>query len=269
MEARKAWRRSPDGQGRFGRRWLDGIPARAQPLKPDLVIRALADVPAYVIPGASVSAADAVVNKPARKGGSSTAAYFLLGGDRRQHIGERPVPARPVAAESAADVVLAVPATIADEAYGFVACADVEEDVDEDDEKNPCPTVARDVVIDTTRPPTPALDAHPRNPSAESDARFEFSDAEPGVGFACRVDDEPVAECASPAARTGLEESTHRFEVVARDAASNESAFCSRCSPRPAGSSHTRLTGQRPLPRWAGVSSQGSKLQRDRHPGWS
>jgi hypothetical protein len=187
----------------------------------DLLVRAVSDPPERAFPGTSFSVSDVVVNDGGRKAGDSTTEYFLTAGRRRQPVGERHVEPLPPGAESAAQAQLTIRASIADGTYALLACADENDDVDESDEDNNCRTASRRVVIDTTPPPVPAIDAHPEDPSAQIGARFEFSDAEAGVGFTCRIDDEQFAACDSPHDRTGLGEGTHRFEVRARDAAGN------------------------------------------------
>jgi hypothetical protein len=189
----------------------------------DLLVRAVSDPPERAFPGTSFSVSDVVVNDGGRKAGDSTTEYFLTAGRRRQPVGERHVEPLPPGAESAAQAQLTIRASIADGTYALLACADENDDVDESDEDNNCRTASRRVVIDTTPPPVPAIDAHPEDPSAQIGARFEFSDAEAGVGFTCRIDDEQFAACDSPHDRTGLGEGTHRFEVRARDAAGNDS----------------------------------------------
>ncbi|HVK75487.1 MAG TPA: Ig-like domain-containing protein, partial [Kofleriaceae bacterium] len=67
-------------------------------------------------------------------------------------------------------------------------------------------------------PPDTMLTMTPAALGNVAEARFEFT-AERGVGFVCKVDDEPAATpCASPFVRT-VTEGTHTFEVAASSAA--------------------------------------------------
>src|SRR5205823_885939 len=83
---------------------------------------------------------------------------------------------------------------------------------------------ARSWTVDTLPPPTPSIDTGPPDPSGSADASFSFSDSEAGVAFRCRLDAGSFAACTSPQAYSGLAEGAHTFQVVARDAAGNDSA---------------------------------------------
>ncbi|MDQ2982736.1 MAG: hypothetical protein M3R70_02255 [Actinomycetota bacterium] len=77
-------------------------------------------------------------------------------------------------------------------------------------------------VVDRTLPPEPTIDAAPDNPSNAATSTFEFSDVESGVTFRCRLDDNDLGACTSPASYI-LGEGAHTFSVRARDGAGNES----------------------------------------------
>ena len=77
--------------------------------------------------------------------------------------------------------------------------------------------------VDATAPPTPSINSTPPNPSNSGSAQFTFSDSESGVGFNCRVDGGSYAACTSPKSFTGLGDGAHTFQVLAVDAAGNQS----------------------------------------------
>jgi large repetitive protein len=81
--------------------------------------------------------------------------------------------------------------------------------------------------IDTAAPPAPSIGSHPPAQSASGSASFGFTDSEAEVGFQCRVDAGPFADCTSPTSYSGLADGSHAFEVKARDAAGNESPVTS------------------------------------------
>ena len=134
------------------------------------------------------------------------------------------MPALRKGARSEGALELTIPRTAPDGTYALTACADASDRVRERDERNNCRSSAKTVVIDTTAPAAPRLDAHPANASNETSPSFAFSSEEAGVEFTCRVDDAPSASCTSPLRLDGLAEGAHRFEVRARDASGNESA---------------------------------------------
>ena len=91
------------------------------------------------------------------------------------------------------------------------------------------PTPAtRTWTVDTTPPPAPSIDSGPPDPSPSASATFNFSDSEGGVSFNCRLDGGSYASCTSPKSYSGLSEGLHTFEVLAVDAAGNQSAAGSR-----------------------------------------
>jgi type VII secretion-associated serine protease mycosin len=72
-----------------------------------------------------------------------------------------------------------------------------------------------------TKPPETVLGTTPEDPTGSTSARFIFS-SEAGARFECRLDDGRVGPCASPHEFPGpLADGSHRFEVVAIDAAGN------------------------------------------------
>jgi hypothetical protein len=77
--------------------------------------------------------------------------------------------------------------------------------------------------VDVTPPGSPSIDSHPPDPSSSTSASFGFS-GEAGATFTCQLDAGGFASCASPITYAGLTESSHSFQVKARDAAGNESA---------------------------------------------
>jgi hypothetical protein len=79
--------------------------------------------------------------------------------------------------------------------------------------------------IDTTPPAPPTIDSFPPNPSGSTNATFEFSDSEGGVGFLCQLDGTGFTTCSSPQSYSGLTpNASHTFEVKAVDPAGNSSA---------------------------------------------
>ena len=81
--------------------------------------------------------------------------------------------------------------------------------------------------IDATPPPTPTIDSGPPNLSNSASAQFTFSDSEAGVSFGCRLDGGSYTACTSPKSYSGLAEGGHTFQVVASDAAGNQSSAAS------------------------------------------
>jgi glucose/arabinose dehydrogenase len=62
---------------------------------------------------------------------------------------------------------------------------------------------------------SPILSLHPPKRAASSAARFEFASSEPGVGYACKLDDGPLVPCRSPRIYRKLKPGEHVFRVVA------------------------------------------------------
>jgi DNA-directed RNA polymerase specialized sigma24 family protein len=77
-----------------------------------------------------------------------------------------------------------------------------------------------DWTVDTRAPKTRFTHEPPEATRAKS-ARFRFRANEPGVRFACRLDDSPWHRCDSPQSFANLTEAGHRFAVKARDRAGN------------------------------------------------
>jgi large repetitive protein len=74
--------------------------------------------------------------------------------------------------------------------------------------------------VDVTAPET-TISSGPVDPTAATDATFEFSADEGGSTFECSLDGAPYAPCTSPQTYTGLAAGSHTFEVRATDAAGN------------------------------------------------
>jgi hypothetical protein len=85
-------------------------------------------------------------------------------------------------------------------------------------------TASRAWTVDTT-PPTAAINSGPSDPTASSDASFEFSADDPGADFECALDEDPetavFTPCATPYELTGLGEGEHVLHVRALDALGN------------------------------------------------
>ncbi len=191
------------------------------PSRPDLKIKELSDPPRSARPGDRLTIHDATVNVGRRRAASSETRYSL---GWRLRLGARPVPALRKGASSEGRAMLRIPRTARDGTYPLTACADARDRVRERDERNNCRSSQTTVVIDTTAPAAPSLDAHPAHASNDESPSFAFSNAEAGVEYAGRLDDARFAPCASPHRVGELLEGAHRFEVRARDAYGNESA---------------------------------------------
>jgi len=76
--------------------------------------------------------------------------------------------------------------------------------------------------IITVPPPAPNITSSPPDPSSSTSASFGFTGA-PGVDFLCDLDGSGFAPCTNPTTYSGLAESSHTFQVKARDDAGNES----------------------------------------------
>jgi len=64
-------------------------------------------------------------------------------------------------------------------------------------------------------PRAPGLERHPAARTRATSARFEFSSAETGVGFACKLDERELEPCGSPRAYKRLKLGKHVFRVYA------------------------------------------------------
>jgi hypothetical protein len=74
--------------------------------------------------------------------------------------------------------------------------------------------------VDTTAPET-TITASPSDPSASTDASFDFTSSEAGSTFQCELDGGGFSACTSPQSYSGLAPGPHTFEVQASDAAGN------------------------------------------------
>jgi hypothetical protein len=66
-------------------------------------------------------------------------------------------------------------------------------------------------------PPAPTIDSHPPDPSADSSARFTFSDTDPDpfMTSRCKLDTYVFESCVSPVEYTGLADGSHAFDAKA------------------------------------------------------
>lgn len=87
-------------------------------------------------------------------------------------------------------------------------------------------TAAVDLTLDTAAPPVPQIVQAPSDPSGSA-AQFDFTDAETGAGFECRLDAGAWATCVPPLGYSGLAAGSHTFSVRAIDSAGNLSASTS------------------------------------------
>jgi glucose/arabinose dehydrogenase len=69
--------------------------------------------------------------------------------------------------------------------------------------------------VGPSTPLAPELQHHPAARTRATSARFEFSSTEPGVGFACQLDERPLRPCGSPRAYHRLKPGRHVFRVYA------------------------------------------------------
>jgi hypothetical protein len=79
-------------------------------------------------------------------------------------------------------------------------------------------------IVDTVAPPKPVVTKGPANPSANTNVGFDYTDADSGASFQCKLDDGPLSNCAKnhteyPKAGVG----DHCFVVRAIDVAGNVS----------------------------------------------
>jgi PKD repeat protein len=88
---------------------------------------------------------------------------------------------------------------------------------------NRSPTAAFSLTLDLTPPPVPEIREHPPALTSANSARFTFTDVEPEVSYLCALDDGGAVPCESPKDYPAVPDGDHRFTVVARDAAGNES----------------------------------------------
>ena len=72
-----------------------------------------------------------------------------------------------------------------------------------------------------TRAPKTRFTREPPSATRAKSARFRFAANEPGVRFACKLDESPWHACRSPQSLSNLTEASHRFAVKARDRAGN------------------------------------------------
>jgi hypothetical protein len=86
---------------------------------------------------------------------------------------------------------------------------------------NPSGAPAYTWTVDTTPPPKPVLTSAPDDPSFSTTATFEFTDAEAGVTFLCKIEPAAFAPCTSPITYTSLPLGDREFKVRAVDAAGN------------------------------------------------
>jgi hypothetical protein len=82
--------------------------------------------------------------------------------------------------------------------------------------------------VHTSAPPAPTITSGPSGRTTSSSATFAFTDTDPGATFRCRLDGGGFSACTSPHSYSGLAEGSHTFDVVAVDAAGNQSAATSR-----------------------------------------
>lgn len=77
--------------------------------------------------------------------------------------------------------------------------------------------------IDTTPPPPPVIVSGPADPTTDTAAAFDFTDAEYGVAFRCRLDTAAFTACTGHRTYAGLSAGSHTFSVQAVDRAGNPS----------------------------------------------
>jgi hypothetical protein len=191
------------------------------PRRPDLAVESLSKPPQGARPGDRFTVHDVTVNRGRRRAAASETGFALVG---REWLAVRAVPALRKRARSRGVVDLTVPRAIADGEYRLLACADVNHEVRERDERNNCAQSDRALIVDTTPPPAPSIAESPSPVTIGGDAQFAFSSTESGASFVCALDSAPLAPCTSPAEYTGLADGDHTFQVRARDAAGNQSA---------------------------------------------
>ncbi len=82
--------------------------------------------------------------------------------------------------------------------------------------------------VDTVPPTQPEIATGPGAATNVRTAGFSFSGGEPGLSFACRLDDGGLAACTSPVSYTGVTDGAHVFAVQATDPAGNTGPAASR-----------------------------------------
>ena len=93
---------------------------------------------------------------------------------------------------------------------------------------NTSAAVSRTWTADTIAPADPAIDTAPTGTVASTSAAFTFSDTEASVTFECSLDGAPFATCSSAKSYSNLAETSHTFDLRAKDAAGNTSDTTSR-----------------------------------------
>jgi large repetitive protein len=79
--------------------------------------------------------------------------------------------------------------------------------------------------VDTQPPLAPALTSFPPDPSTSSTATFAFSGFESGLTYSCLLDlSNLTSPCTSPITYKNLIDGSHTFQVIATDAAGNQSS---------------------------------------------
>ena len=157
--------------------------------RPDLTVGAVADPPAFAAPGSTFTAEDVTVNGGRRRASRSWTGYRLSPAGL---VGGRPVPALLRRQRSRGSAMVTVPSWIADGAYRLVACADALHTVRERDERDNCRSPAGLLVVDTTPPPAPLIEAHPDATTASHVARFAFFGEEAGTAIHVRARRRPA-----------------------------------------------------------------------------
>src|SRR4029453_13582307 len=74
--------------------------------------------------------------------------------------------------------------------------------------------------VDTAAPDT-TIDVWPPDPDSSPNPSFDFSSAESGSTFQCKLDGGGFSSCASPKSYSGLADDSHTFAVRATDPAGN------------------------------------------------
>ena len=159
---------NPIREGYSSRRWGKGVgrqsllavagflaagvsPALAKS-KPDLVVKSLAGLPAFVEPGEDFSVTVTTQNKGKGKAKASVTRFALStdgtpSGDDIVLDGDQAVKKLRRKAKAKDDVELSVPGSAAEGGYELLACADADSDVTESKEDNNCKTAADQMQI--------------------------------------------------------------------------------------------------------------------------
>ena len=69
--------------------------------------------------------------------------------------------------------------------------------------------------VPSAPPVSPVISGHPPKRSESTVARFEFDSTTQGAGYACKLDDGPLAPCRSPRAYKALKPGRHVFRAFA------------------------------------------------------